>query len=332
MGAHLGLGGQPSESVLAAHDLLETAVASGHDIAVSVGAHEGVLRRPEADAGQCRERGDHFLCREQADCGQVNAALADRAGELDRVAGLLAAELDREQVALVLQRGEALRCGKGGQREAIRLDHAAEPLDQRPLELGGEGDVDLLAEDRPDQRLEGVGDEDGSQAAIALHQPAEDRVVYRYLEEAGYVAIGGEDAPRQVAGGGQVGGRGLVSQKLDAQAGDLGGAGGGDAEDVCPTLEPDRPQVAPLVHPLDHGRGGDAEVVQGQIEGEGRGGGDQHLAAGDVTPPRRAVATVRARRGPPGAAALSGLPRRATPGRRSLQRGGCRRGALRRRG
>ena len=199
----------------------DAGIAERHAVGKAEGAHEEVVDRPGTEAADGKERALGAGCGGGAQRLEVEFSLGDEARGGDDVVGLLAGELEREQGGRV-ERGDGGGCGRGV--ETVGEFFAGE-LDQAALQEAGEGKVDLLADDGPEQAVLDGGRLGNAEFLAACDQAGEPKLAGEASEGGGVLFETQEAYDQGVGfdGGARVegdadGGRG----KLETQQGGAG--------------------------------------------------------------------------------------------------------------
>ena len=148
------------------------------------------------------------------------------------------------------------------------FEASPELLDQRPLEPVGERHVDLLADDRPDKRLEGAGHDERAEAARALDQRAEALIGQGQGIQGRQVIVDPEAVGDFGRRGFQLGRAGRAVEQRHPQGGLLGVALGAHLDEARAALERQRPAIHSGLDDVEHLEGRAPQVGQRQIEAE----------------------------------------------------------------
>ncbi len=180
----------------------DAGVAERHAIGEAEGAHHEVVDGPRAESAQREERAFGAGGGESAERREVEGAVGDEAGERDDVIGFLAGELQGEKIAWI-EGGDG---GGGGRGDETMREACAGEFEKAALEEAGEGKINLLADDRPQQ-------------AVVNRGCAADTEVGAPGDQAGEAELAGE--------AGECGGVVVESEKRDNDGMSLDGGGRG---------------------------------------------------------------------------------------------------------
>lgn len=165
-------------------------------IGVAIAAQQAVVDGPRADALDGQQTPADVVDGIAGARFQVQRAAGDEAGEAEQGLGLRARELAAGQVVNG-EPGRVRRFRVAPQAAAVAVSCLQ---DERAAQRDGERQVDLLADDRPCQRLEHGGRLHDAQQALAAHDGAEQRVVRHRRAERRRVQMQAQDAARRVHG------------------------------------------------------------------------------------------------------------------------------------